>query len=371
MKKYIVIGAGILGASTAYKLAKAGADVTIIDKPHTGQATDAAAGIICPWLSQRRNKAWYQLAKGGARMYQSLIDELAADGETDTGYAQTGAISIHTNQEKLAAMKERALKRCDDAPEIGEITLLDPTETKAMFPHLRDGYGAVHVSGGARVNGRAIRNALVRGAQIHGANKITGEAQLTQSGSTVTGVIVNDERIEADQVIAACGVWMSELLKPLDIQLHVTPLKAQILHLQTPDMDTSSWPVVMPPNDQFMLTWDDRILVGATHEHDAGFDSRVTAGGVNEILSKALEVAPGLTNSTVLEARVGFRPHTPGFLPVIGPAPGVDGLLIGNGLGSSGLTTGPYVGQQLASLALGEETDINPSDYDVAGAIGN
>ncbi len=88
---------------------KAGADVTIIDKHHTGQATDAAAGIICPWLSQRRNKAWYQLAKGGARMYPSLIDELAADGETDTGYAQTGAISIHTNQEKLAAMKERAL----------------------------------------------------------------------------------------------------------------------------------------------------------------------------------------------------------------------------------------------------------------------
>ena len=59
MKKFIVIGAGILGASTAYHLAKAGKDVVIIDRQDQGQATDAAAGIICPWLSQRRNKAWY------------------------------------------------------------------------------------------------------------------------------------------------------------------------------------------------------------------------------------------------------------------------------------------------------------------------
>ncbi len=200
---------------------------------------------------------------------------------------------------------------------------------------------------------------------------VNGNAHLLQNGSTVTGVTANGETIECDQVIAACGVWMNELLKPLNIQFHVTPLKAQILHLQTPNVNTADWPVVMPPNDQFMLTWDDRILVGATHEDHAGFDSRITAGGVNEILSKALEIAPGLTDSTILEARVGFRPHTPGFLPVIGPVPGVDGLLAANGLGSSGLTTGPYVGQQLASLALGEETEINLADYDVAGAIGN
>ncbi|SDE59016.1 FAD dependent oxidoreductase [Fontibacillus panacisegetis] len=64
MKKIIVIGAGILGASTAYHLAKMGADVLIIDRKDKGQASDAAAGIICPWLSQRRNQAWYRLAKG-------------------------------------------------------------------------------------------------------------------------------------------------------------------------------------------------------------------------------------------------------------------------------------------------------------------
>lgn len=65
MKKVIVIGAGILGASAAYQLAVMGAEVLIIDRQDPGQATDAAAGIICPWLSQRRNQAWYRLAKAG------------------------------------------------------------------------------------------------------------------------------------------------------------------------------------------------------------------------------------------------------------------------------------------------------------------
>lgn len=69
MQTYIVVGAGILGASTAYHLAKAGAQVTLVDRQDLGQATDAAAGIICPWLTQRRNKAWYQLAKNGAKFY--------------------------------------------------------------------------------------------------------------------------------------------------------------------------------------------------------------------------------------------------------------------------------------------------------------
>lgn len=135
MKSYIVVGAGILGASTAYHLAKAGANVTIVDRQQVGQATDAAAGIVCPWLSQRRNKAWYKIVKGGARYYSSLIQQLEDDGETDTGYNRVGAISLHTDEKKLDQMEERAYKRREDAPEIGEITRLSAEETKNYSQH--------------------------------------------------------------------------------------------------------------------------------------------------------------------------------------------------------------------------------------------
>ncbi|WP_028401544.1 NAD(P)/FAD-dependent oxidoreductase [Ectobacillus panaciterrae] len=370
MKTYIVVGAGVLGASTAYHLAKEGANVTLVDRQDQGQATDAAAGIICPWLSQRRNQTWYKLAKGGAKYYADLIKQLEADGETDTGYKRVGAISLHTEDEKLDKMEERAHKRRQDAPEIGEITRLSPAETKILFPPLSEQYGAVHISGAARVNGRALRQSLVNAARKHGAAILQGDAALACQDNQVIGIETEGRTLRSDQVIVTAGAWANELLQPLGVNFLVTYQKAQIVHLHIPDMDTSRWPVVMPPNDQYILTFEDgRAVVGATHENGTGLDCRVTAGGLHEIFDKALSVAPGLANSTMLETRVGFRPFTPGFLPVIGALPKYEGLLIANGLGASGLTVGPYLGSELAKLALGKPTEIDLSHYDVAGAL--
>lgn len=370
MRKIIVVGAGILGASTAFHLAKLGAEVTLIDRHDFGQATDAAAGIVCPWLSQRRNKAWYQLARGGARYYPFLVKQLEELGETETGYKKVGAISLHTDYEKLEKMAERALKRREEAPEIGDIKILSPSETKKLFPPLSEEYGSVFVSGGARVNGRAMRDSLRNAAMKLGVSLIKGDAGLIMSGQQITGVKLNERIFEGDMVIVTGGVWAKELLSPIGIDFKVTPQKAQIIHLEMPGVETGDWPVIMPPNDQYILTFDNgRVVVGATHEDEAGYDNRVTAGGVNEVLGKALAVAPGLSNSTILETRVGYRPFTPGFLPVLGPVPGIQGLLLSNGLGASGLTSGPYIGSELAKLALDKEMEIDASHYDIAGAM--
>ncbi|MEU2580446.1 FAD-dependent oxidoreductase [Micrococcus luteus] len=374
-RKAIIVGSGIVGASTAYYLAKNNCDVTIIDREDKGQATDAAAGIVCPWLSQRRNKAWYELVKAGARMYPYLVKSLATDGLPDTGYQQVGALHLHQDEKKLIAMKERAEKRKVDAPEIGEVELLSPKQTQTRFPLLDDTYGSVYVSGAARVNGRKLRYALLQAAQKHGAKRIKGTAVLQNAGQTITGVTLHDGReVKANTVIAATGAWMSELLKPLGVAFQVEAQRAQILHvkLENMDEDLSTLPVVKPPNNQYMLTFpNNRIVLGATYENKVGYDCRVTVGGMQEIITKALEFAPRLAEATVVEARVGFRPVTPEFLPVIGPLPGFQGLLLANGLGSTGLTMGPFIGSQLAKLAMSEPTDIDLHPYDVRTAITN
>ncbi|WP_431088951.1 NAD(P)/FAD-dependent oxidoreductase [Paenibacillus sp. 8b26] len=372
MKKVIVIGSGILGASTAYQLAKMGANVIIVDRKDKGQATDAAAGIICPWLSQRRNQAWYRLAKAGARFYPGLIEELKSEGETETGYAQVGALSIHDDLEKIRKMEERAHIRQADAPEIGEITRLNEKETHERFPLLVEGYHSVHISGAARIDGRALRDALLRSAQRNGAILVHGDAALQYESDHVTGVAVGAKSFSSDEVIVCAGAWANQLLQPLGIHFKVSFQKAQIMHLQVPNrQDTGTWPVIMPPSDQYLLAFDkQKIVIGATHENEIeGYDTRVTAGGMQEILNKGLELAPGLANSNFQEVRVGFRPFTPGFLPVIGAVPGWDGLIAANGLGASGLTMGPYIGSQLAKLALGMALDIDINDYDIRKAI--
>lgn len=372
MKKFIVVGSGILGASTAYHLAKIGAEVLIIDRKDKGQATDAAAGIICPWLSQRRNQAWYRLAKAGARYYPGLMEELQREGETETGYAQVGSLSIHHDLEKIGKMEERAYSRKADAPEIGDITRLTDKETRALFPLLEEGYHSVRISGAARVDGRALRDALIRSAQRNGAVLINGDASLTFRSNRVTGVSVGENGFPADTTIVCAGAWAGQMLQPLGIRFNVSFQKAQIMHLQVHDTyDTASWPVIMPPSDQYLLAFDkQRIVIGATHENEIeDYDTRITAGGMQEILNKGLALAPGLAQSAFQEVRVGFRPFTPGFLPVMGAVPGWDGLMAANGLGASGLTMGPFIGSQLAKLAMGMELDIDMSDYDLRIAI--
>ena len=68
---------------------------------------------------------------------------------------------------------------------------------------------------------------------------------------------------------------------------------------------------------------------------------------------QALAVAPGLADGTYTETRVGFRPMGPGIRPLLGPVPGLDGLVVATGLGASGLTMGPLAGSLAAQAALG------------------
>jgi D-amino-acid dehydrogenase len=371
MKNYIVIGAGILGASAAYHLAKSGNRVILADRNEKGQATAAAAGIVCPWVSQRRNKDWYRLAKAGARYYPELVKELEERGESDTGYSRVGALILHKETNKLEKAEERTLKRREEAPEIGEVTLLSREQTAEAFPPVDKEFEAVQVSGAARVDGRALRDSLIRAAEKEGAVLLEKDTSLVYKENRVTGILADEEQWEADAVIVCAGAWAGEIFRPLGIEMDVSYQKAQIAHLELPGKATDSWPVLMPPGDQYLLAFTGgRIVAGATHENDvSGFDTRITAGGMQEVLAKALSTAPGLADASLMEARVGFRPFTPGFLPVIGAVPGWEGLYTANGLGASGLTMGPFLGQQLAKLALGHETDIDLNPYHVQGAL--
>jgi len=363
MKSLIIIGGGILGASTAYEAAKAGAKVVLIDRADAGQATGAAAGIVCPWISQRRNKAWYHLAKSGAKHYPDLITELENLGETETGYKQVGIVSIHEDS-KLDKMEAKARERKEDAPEMGIIERLSAEQTKALFPHAGTEYGSLYVSGAARVDGRSVRDALISAARKLGAEIVAGDARLLVENNRVIGAETEQRQFYADSIVSAGGAWAPELFKSLGLKMDVVPQKAQILELQLEETETGSWPVAMVPFGQYIVPFaGGRIIAGATHENDAGFDTKLTAGGIHHILDKVLDMVPGLASAELTGASTGFRPSTLSALPFIGQVPGHDNLFAANALGSSGLTAGPFLGAQLAKLAMGSTVDIEMNDY--------
>jgi D-amino-acid dehydrogenase len=112
-----------------------------------------------------------------------------------------------------------------------------------------------------------------------------------------------------------------------------------------------------------MVPWDDgRVVVGATRETGSGFGAHTTAAGVREVLAEALRVAPGLAKAAIREVRVGLRPASRDGLPILGPAPGIAGLLLATGHGARGLQLGPYSGKVVAGMIArgAAETEIGP-----------
>lgn len=369
MEKIVIIGGGIVGMTAAYLLAKQQKEVIVIDKKEPGQAAAAAAGIVCPWLSKRRNKVWYELAKESARYYPTFIQELAQDTTLNTGYKRLGALCLREDVKKLEELEQIAISRRVEAPEIGEIKRLSKAETKAKFPIVDPRFGGVFVSGGARVDGKSLVLALADAATKFGAKIIRDKAQLEKHGDVIH-VLVGNEVIIADKIILAAGAWLPELLQPLGLQAAIHPQKGQLLHLQLEGIDTNEWPVVLPPSAKSIVPFDDgRVIIGATHENEGGFDLEPTEAAVEEILEEIARFAPAVKTAKLAEIRVGTRPFTPDFTPVIGALPTAKHIFVANGLGSSGLTTGPYVAKILVDLIRGKTPETDIADFDPSHSI--
>ena len=364
--RLVVVGAGIVGAACARTASGLGAEVILVDAGLPGQATSAGAGIICPWSGRPRDPDCYAFACAAAREYQDLAAGLADEGAGDVSYRRVGALCLADGAESLAAASELLLALRTGAPEMGEVTVLDAGQARELFPPLRPDAAAVFIEGAARVDGRLLARALTTAAVARGAAVRQGRAELGVRAGRVTGILLDGEVIEADAVVAATGAWTTPFLAPAGIVVTVRPERGQIAHLRMEPAGTARWPVVLPGGSgHYLLTFDDsRVVAGATREADAGFDPRVTAGGLREVIEQALAVAPGLAAATYLETRVGLRPVSPDARPLLGPVAGTDGLVVATGLGASGLTMGPRAGAIAARAALGLDPGIDLAPFD-------
>jgi D-amino-acid dehydrogenase len=357
--RIVVLGAGIVGASAAFHLVRLGAEVYLVDRDAPGRATFAGAGIICPWLSRLRDPRYEELSFAAAKYYPELVAQLAAAGETETEYSAVGGLVVGESDGELESIIKHLQKHLDrGVKEIGEVRLLGSGGPKELFPYLDPALAGVYLSGAARVSGEMFRAALCKAAIKEDAKRLFGTAVLTASGTKVVGVQVNGEYVQSDTVVVAAGAWSSELCRPLSIKLAVEPQRGQIVHLKVPETDTGMLPIILPAlSDYYLLGFpDSRIVIGATRESESGFDFRVTAGGVAEVLQEGFRIAPGLKEATLAEVRVGFRPLSDDGLPLLGQVASVPGLVIATGLGPYGLTVGPYVGLLAAHLAMGQPT---------------
>lgn len=355
--KVAIIGAGIVGATAAYYLSKnPQVQVTVFDHGQ-GQATKAAAGIISPWFSKRRNKAWYRLARLGADFYQELISDLQADGQATDFYRQVGVYLLKKNEDKLSELFDLALSRKEESPMIGDLRICSQVEVQEQFPGLQGFDQLLYASGGARVEGALLTETLLAASQIALERKQV-QLEVTETGYRIEGQ-------DFDQVILATGAWLPAILEPLGYQVDVRPQKGQLRDYQL-SVDTSDYPVVMPEGELDIIPFlAGKLSMGATHEHDQGYDVTVDRGLLDAMQAEAETYYPDLAEAQVLGERVGTRAYTSDFAPFWGQVPQQAGLYVASGLGSSGLTTGPLIGWHLAQQVLGNPLKLDPADYPV------
>lgn len=368
MTDVLVVGGGIVGMSAAYRLVRGGVSVTLIDREDVGQATAAGAGIIAPGTTYKSSAPFYPLAFQAVAYYEKLLEDLAEDGETKTGYEVAGLLHVATSDDEAVRLPDllrlMAERHAAGVRNIGEVRHMDEQEARMLFPALGPISGALYAPGAARVDGRLLRDALRRAAGRRGARILPGNAELTQFDGQRVQVGVNGERLSAAALILAGGAWSEAFGEALRLRLPVYPQRGQIVHLELPKSETGRWPIVVGFHSHYLLAFPThRVVAGATREDGAGFDARLTAGGVHEVVSEALRVAPGLAGATLHEMRVGLRPASPDGLPLLGRVPGFEQVWLATGHGPSGLQLGPYSGALMADMLLGAAPPLDLSAF--------
>lgn len=363
-QKVAIIGGGIVGATVAYYLSQLPGheqqEVTLYDDG-TGQATKAAAGIISPWLSKRRNKQWYELAKRGAELLPQLAREANFDNEV---YQQTGTIITRTDEADLDALYLLAEKRRTETAQMGEVLKLSAEEVAQRIPLLTNAQPGVFVSGGARLDGSKYIDALLKIATSRNLTIKQQRVTLNSDGNVMMGSKL--ERF--DRVVVATGAWMKETLKPLDIDVDVRPQKGQLIELSVKNIESHQvMPVLMPEGERdFIPFGNGQLVVGATHEDDATFNLEATGEAKDDLFRSAKQMIADLTIDKVTGMRVGTRGYTSDFAPFFGSIPFFNKVMVAGGLGSSGLTTGPIIGKLLAgSVIFGGQPDWSKFEKDI------
>jgi glycine/D-amino acid oxidase-like deaminating enzyme len=369
----VIVGGGIVGVSTAFHCVREGLRTVLLDRLDAGRATDAGAGILSPETSAGVDVAWARFATTAVRYYDRLLHDLRGEDGNDTGYAQCGLILVAASDDEMDAYEAAAARIFQRQRESGwplaqDLHELTAEQAREKFPPLAHVRRALFSRMAARMDGRLFTSALLRAAQRRGlVVERAGVDSLHVSGGCVRGVVSLGRSYDAPAVVIAGGAWSKLLSDQLGVPIGVEPQRGQIIHLQLNHAGTDRWTIVNAFHGHYIVPRPGgRIVVGATRETGSGFDPRLTAAGVREVLAEALRVAPGLAPAGVHEMRVGLRPLSSDMAPILGPVPGLEGAYLATGHGPAGLQLGPYSGKLVCDLLKGRQPDLDLTPFRVA-----
>jgi glycine oxidase len=361
----VVIGAGLIGLAIAFELAERGATVRVYDRGEPGRAASwAGAGMLAPYTERVANEALLGFCVSSLREYPRFVERVRAAGGIDPRLCLDGVVHTAFNEADLNRLQSDAqeLAARNVATEMLDRSSLFSTEPW-LGSHVA---GGLIVSGEGCVDNRRLGRALVSACQTRGvAVERSSALRVECDERRVLGVHTDLGFVAAGAIVNACGAWASHVPGiPARCVPPIEPIKGEMLALGAPDefVRHATW----VPGAYLVPRDDGRLLVGATVE-SAGFDERVTARGVHELLHAALSAAPSLGSFVVTETWAGLRPGTPDGLPFLGPTP-IEGLFLACGHYRNGILLAPVTARTTADAVEGKPApEILPFSLTRAG----
>jgi glycine oxidase len=354
-----IVGAGLIGATTALELAQAGLRTALFDRQQPGQeASWAAAGILSPAPENAQMVPTVPLGRASLALYPEFVAGVEERSGMDVGFRPKGTVEAFFSRDAQAklnttvalhhglGLKAEALS-AEDARE------LEPALTSEL-------QAAIVRPDEASVDNRALTRAVLLAAERAGVEIFAGRKvqAIHQHGRRCAGLIIDAERVEARWTVIAAGCYSAEIQGAAGYA-PVRPAKGQILALRAKNLDIER--VLWSEHIYLVPRSDGRIVAGATVEY-VGFEKELTAGALQKILAAALELAPGLADAQVEETWAGLRPDTPDHLPIVGPTD-LEGLLIATGHFRSGILLAPVTAQLLREWITGQRVTLDWSRF--------
>jgi len=342
----------VIGCAVAYRLAREGLAVTLLEGGEIGaQASGAAAGMLAPASEAEGPGPLLRLGLESLALYPAWAAELRARSGIDPELERCGVLRVAESPQTAEALARHATA----LPE-AELTWLDAAALRAAEPALAPGLaGALLAPGEAHVRTPLLVRALAAAAAGAGARLEAGTpvVGLLRDGARVTGVATARGPEPAGAVVLCTGSWTAGAAAWVEpaFAAPVVPVRGQIVALDAPRPPLAR--IVWGEGAYLVPRRDGSVAVGATVER-VGFDCRVTAEGVRALLAGACALAPALAGASFRGAWAGLRPDTPDHLPLVGPVPGLAGLFLAAGHYRNGVLLAPLTGDLVAEGLAGK-----------------
>lgn len=374
----IIIGAGIVGAASAYELTRLGQRVLIIERGRVGGGTTSTGMGHLVVIAD--SEAQLALTRYSVAAWQELSEELPSSVE----YEGCGTLWLATDENELeAVIRQHELYSAHAI----ESKILDGEEVRALEPNLRPGLaGALQVGADATIYPPTATRWLIEQARGMGAELWEDcEVKRIEPHTVVLADVAaarygervgRDARVSARAVVNAAGFGATDLVPGLPVSprkghLLITDRYPGFCHHQLVELGyTTSAHTHMGEAVAFNVQprRSGQLLIGSSREY-IGRDPEIDRRILSAILERALSFLPSLGTLSVIRSWVGFRPATPDNLPLIGRWPEVPGLWVATGHEGLGITTALGTARLITALLEDREAPIDPAPYDPARVL--